>query len=83
MTALSQSLGFYVGLVVCVCDVTGICDAKMVIMLRPVLPYIEEVNFIMAGLETSGLQETNTLTQSTHRYWSTKFLLLTEMAVYC
>ena len=42
----------------CVCDVTGICDAKMVIMLRPVLPNMEELNFIMADLGTSCLQET-------------------------
>jgi hypothetical protein len=45
------------GLVVhSVCDVTGIYDDKMVIILRPVLPYIEELNFIMAGFGTSGLQ---------------------------
>jgi hypothetical protein len=59
MTTLSQSLGFYLGLVVHgVCDVTGICDATVVIMVRAVLPYIEELNFIMAGLGTSCLQET-------------------------
>jgi hypothetical protein len=52
-----QSNLFPFGKYVCgVFYVAGICDAKMVIMSRPVLPYIEELNF-MSGLGTSSLQE--------------------------
>jgi hypothetical protein len=49
-----------------VCDVTGICDAWMAIMLRPVVPYVEEFELYNGGL--GNLQETNTVTQSTNLY---------------